>query len=70
MLCTSRHIDTAELHVGAMCSTLLDLLTAICQLEKKLTGTKSHVYLELCANCQKSINMHVQKNAHTFRFVC
>ena len=65
------HVVYISLHRIARRSSVFNIVIfidrhrAICQHAKK-----SHVYLELSANCQKSTNMHAQKNAYTFRFVC
>ena len=68
MLYPSRHIDTAELHEGAMFSTLLDLLAAIAiyvKLRKKIKGTKSGILLDVRAKCAAAelmyINMHFSR---------
>ena len=64
MLRPSHHIDTVELHVGPMFSTLLDLQTAMSTCKKQ-----KHKSSHTCrTECQKSfhsyvhlVHMHTQK---------
>ena len=51
MLRPSRHINTADLQKGAVCSTLLDLLTAMwlyANLRKKLKAQMSRIIRTDC----------------------
>ena len=75
MLRPYRRIGTTELHEGSIFFDIVRFTDyrAICQLAKKITRTKYHVYLELSAkraSVRRYINMHARKNSRTFIFVC
>ena len=72
----SSHLYSGITRGSDFFSTLLELLTPIglyiCQLAKKITRTKSHVYLELSAkraSVRTYINMHARKKL-TYFYIC